>query len=47
MSRSLLDRLRKLTGTGAVNNSPLIDYVDIPFKVENDDPVDTAGLPDR
>jgi hypothetical protein len=30
---------------GAVNNSPYVDYVDVPFKVMLDDPVDTAGSP--
>jgi hypothetical protein len=30
---------------GAVNNSPYQDYVDVPFKVEIDDPLDTNGTP--
>jgi len=30
---------------GAVNNSPYQDYVDVPFSVFVDDPMDTAGTP--
>ncbi|MCC6864633.1 MAG: hypothetical protein IT280_00580 [Ignavibacteria bacterium] len=32
---------------GAVNNSPYVDYVDVPFKVEIDDPMDTNSTVPR